>query len=50
MAPEQLLAPQQLPIVNAVAVIVILLSIIPVYFAHRLSSEVDSGSTPTAAA
>jgi putative spermidine/putrescine transport system permease protein len=31
--------PQQLPIVNAVAVIVILLSIIPVYFAHRLTRE-----------
>jgi len=29
----------QLPIVNAVAVIVVLLSIIPVYFAHRLTRE-----------
>jgi putative spermidine/putrescine transport system permease protein len=39
----------QLPIVNAVAVIVILLSIIPVYLAHKLSSEVDSGQTAGAA-
>ena len=36
--------PQQLPIVNAVAVIVILLSIIPVYFANKLSSEVGEGA------
>ena len=32
-------APTQLPIVNAVAVIVILISIIPVYLAHRLTRE-----------
>ena len=31
--------PNQLPIVNAVAVIVVLLSIIPVYLAHRLSRD-----------
>jgi putative spermidine/putrescine transport system permease protein len=31
--------PNQLPIVNAVAVIVILLSIIPVYLAHRLTQD-----------
>ena len=30
---------QQLPITNVVAVIVILLSVIPVYFAHRLTRE-----------
>jgi len=30
---------QQLPITNVVAVIVVLLSIIPVYFAHRLTRE-----------
>ena len=45
--------PNQLPIVNVVAVIVILLSIIPVYLAHKLSSEVDAGGgvgAPTAAA
>jgi putative spermidine/putrescine transport system permease protein len=36
---RNLFRPTQLPIVDAVAVIVILLSIIPVYLAHRLSSE-----------
>ena len=41
--------PNQLPIVNVVAVFVILISIIPVYLAHKLSSEVDSGATPAAA-
>jgi putative spermidine/putrescine transport system permease protein len=42
--------PQQLPIVNAVAVIVILLSIIPVYFAHKLSSVVEGGAAGGGAA
>ncbi len=41
--------PNQLPIVNVVAVFVILISIIPVYLAHRLSSEIDSGGGATAA-
>jgi putative spermidine/putrescine transport system permease protein len=36
---SNLFRPHELPIVNAVAVIVIVISIIPVYFAHRLSSE-----------
>jgi putative spermidine/putrescine transport system permease protein len=36
--------PQQLPIVNAVAVIVIVLSIIPVYFAHRLTRDEEGGA------
>jgi putative spermidine/putrescine transport system permease protein len=36
--------PNQLPIVNAVAVIVIVLSIIPVYLAHRLSQDEEVGS------
>jgi putative spermidine/putrescine transport system permease protein len=36
---RNLFRPHELPIVNAVAVIVILLSIIPVYLAHRLSRE-----------
>jgi putative spermidine/putrescine transport system permease protein len=36
---RNLFRPQQLPIVNAVAVIVVLLSIIPVYLAHRLTRE-----------
>ena len=31
--------PNQLPIVNVVAVLVILLSIIPVYFAHKLTQD-----------
>jgi putative spermidine/putrescine transport system permease protein len=45
--------PNQLPIVNVVAVLVILISIIPVYLAHRLSSEVGTGAgaaTPAASA
>jgi putative spermidine/putrescine transport system permease protein len=41
--------PNQLPIVNVVAVFVILISIIPVYLAHKLSSEVDSGAGAAAA-
>lgn len=36
---RNLFRPNQLPIVNAVAVIVVLLSIIPVYLAHRLTRE-----------
>ncbi|HEV7615347.1 MAG TPA: ABC transporter permease [Solirubrobacterales bacterium] len=36
---RNLFRPNQLPIVDAVAVIVIVISIIPVYIAHRLSSE-----------
>jgi putative spermidine/putrescine transport system permease protein len=36
---RNLFRPTQLPIVNVVALIVVLLSIIPVYLAHRLSSE-----------
>ncbi|MDQ3865354.1 MAG: ABC transporter permease subunit, partial [Actinomycetota bacterium] len=41
--------PNQLPIVNVVAVIVILLSAIPVYLAQRLSSE-SAGPAATGAA
>ena len=37
--------PNQLPIVNVVAVLVILLSIIPVYFANRLTRE-EGGASP----
>ena len=41
--------PNQLPIVNAVAVLVILLSIIPVYLAHRLTrDEGGAGVAPAA--
>ena len=36
---RNLFRPNQLPIVNAVAVIVVLLSIVPVYLAHRLTRE-----------
>jgi putative spermidine/putrescine transport system permease protein len=39
---RNLFRPNQLPIVDAVAVILILISIIPVYVAHRLSSD-DGG-------
>jgi putative spermidine/putrescine transport system permease protein len=37
--------PNQLPVVNVVAVIVILLSIIPVYAAHRLTREEGGAAT-----
>jgi putative spermidine/putrescine transport system permease protein len=36
---RNLFRPHELPIVDAVAVIVILISIVPVYLAHRLTSE-----------
>jgi putative spermidine/putrescine transport system permease protein len=36
---SNLFRPHELPIVNAVAVIVILISIIPVYLAHRIGSD-----------
>ena len=44
--------PNQLPIVNVVGVLVILLSAIPVYFAHRLTvdKEGDSAAAAPAAA
>ncbi len=38
---SNLFRPTQLPIVNVVAVLVVLLSIIPVYMAHRLTREED---------
>jgi putative spermidine/putrescine transport system permease protein len=49
---RNLFRPQQLPIVNVVALIVILISIIPVYLAHRLSSDsgVSAGAKGGAAA
>ena len=40
---RNLFRPNQLPIVDAVAVLVILISIVPVYLAHRLSRE-DGGA------
>jgi putative spermidine/putrescine transport system permease protein len=42
---HNLFRPKELPVVPAVAVILIVLSIIPVYLAHRLSSD-DGGLTP----
>ena len=36
---DNLSRPRNLPIVNVVAVVVVILSIIPVYIAQRLSSE-----------
>jgi putative spermidine/putrescine transport system permease protein len=36
---RNLFRPNQLPIVNVVAVLVVLISIVPVYFAHRLTRE-----------
>jgi putative spermidine/putrescine transport system permease protein len=41
---HNLFRPKELPVVDAVAVIVILISIVPVYIAHRLSSE-EGGAT-----
>jgi putative spermidine/putrescine transport system permease protein len=43
---RNLFRPNQLPIVNAVAVIVVLISIVPVYLAHRLTRE-EGGATAT---
>jgi putative spermidine/putrescine transport system permease protein len=42
---RNLFRPNQLPIVNAVAVIVVLISIVPVYLAHRLTSEEGGAAT-----
>jgi putative spermidine/putrescine transport system permease protein len=41
---RNLFRPTQLPVVDVVALVVVLLSIIPVYLAHRLSSE-EGGAT-----
>jgi putative spermidine/putrescine transport system permease protein len=41
---RNLFRPNQLPIVNAVAVIVVLISIVPVYLAHRLTREEGGGA------
>jgi putative spermidine/putrescine transport system permease protein len=42
--------PNQLPIVNVVGVLIILLSAIPVYVAHRLTVDADGDSVAAAAA
>jgi putative spermidine/putrescine transport system permease protein len=39
-----LFRPNQIPIVNVVAVLVVLLSIIPVYFAHRLTLDEEGAA------
>src|SRR5262249_55036894 len=41
---SHLFRPNDLPVVNVVAVIVVAISILPVYLAHRLSSE-EGGAT-----
>ncbi len=41
---SRLFRPNQLPIVNVVAVLVVLISIVPVYLAHRLTRE-EGGAT-----
>jgi putative spermidine/putrescine transport system permease protein len=43
---RNLFRPDQLPIVNVVAVLVVLISIVPVYLAHRLTRE-EGGAAPT---
>jgi putative spermidine/putrescine transport system permease protein len=45
-----LFRPNQLPIVNVVAMLVIVISIIPVYFAHRLTREEGGAAQGRAAA
>ncbi len=45
---RNLFRPNQLPIVNAVAVIVVLISIVPVYLAHRLTREEGGAATARA--
>jgi putative spermidine/putrescine transport system permease protein len=47
---NNLFRPTQLPIVNVVAVLVVLLSIVPVYLAHRLTREEGGAAARGAAA
>ncbi len=42
---SRLFRPNQLPIVNVVAVLVVLISIIPVYLAHRLTRDEEGGTS-----
>ncbi|HXR31093.1 MAG TPA: ABC transporter permease [Solirubrobacterales bacterium] len=47
---RNLFRPNQLPIVNVVAVLVVLISIVPVYLAHRLTREEEgAGAAPAGA-
>ena len=36
--------PQQAPVVNVVAAVLVLLSVLPIYVAQRLSSDTATGS------
>jgi putative spermidine/putrescine transport system permease protein len=47
---RNLFRPNQLPIVNVVAVLVVLISIVPVYLAHRLTREEGGAATRGGAA
>jgi putative spermidine/putrescine transport system permease protein len=42
---SRLFRPNQLPIVNVVAVLVVLISIVPVYLAHRLTRDEEGGTS-----
>ncbi len=44
---RNLFRPSQLPIVNVVAVLVVLISILPVYLAHRLTRDEDGAAPAT---
>jgi putative spermidine/putrescine transport system permease protein len=46
---RNLFRPNQLPIVNVVAVLVVLISIVPVYLAHRLTREEGESAAPAGA-
>jgi putative spermidine/putrescine transport system permease protein len=46
---RNLFRPNQLPIVNVVAVLVVLISIVPVYLAHRLTRDEDGAAAPAGA-
>jgi putative spermidine/putrescine transport system permease protein len=47
---QNLFRPNEVPIVNVVAVLVVLISIVPVYLAHRLTLEVGGAAAGRAAA
>jgi putative spermidine/putrescine transport system permease protein len=47
---SNLFRPNQVPIVNVVAVLVVLISIIPVYLAHRLTRDEGAGAVPAGGA
>jgi putative spermidine/putrescine transport system permease protein len=47
---RNLFRPNQLPIVNVVAVLVVLISIVPVYLAHRLTRDEDGAAAPAGGA